>query len=161
MKCEKKTRLIIFMLTLTITGIFPCLGSASSTVNLLKGQSVYVPIYSHIYHGDKERPFDLTATLSIRNTDSKQAIILISVDYFDSNGNLLKNYAEKPIKLKSLASIRYVIKGSDTSGGSGAKFIVRWESKEPVNPPLIEAIMISTTSQQGISFISRGQVIQE
>ncbi len=161
MRCEKKTQLIVFMLILVITGIFPGHGSASSTVNLLKGQSVYVPIYSHIYHGDKERPFDLTATLSIRNTDPKQEITLISADYFDSNGNLLKNYVEKPIKLKNLASIRYVIKSTDKSGGSGAKFIVRWESKEPVNPPLIEAIMISTRNQQGVSFISRGQAIKE
>ena len=161
MKSEKKTRLIVFMLILMITAIFPCLGSASATIDLFKSQSVYVPIYSHIYHGDKEKPFDLTATLSIRNTDPKQGIALISVDYFDSNGNLLKNYVKKPIELKSLASIRYVIKGSDKRGGSGAKFIVRWESKEPVNPPLIEAIMISTASQQGISFISRGQAIEE
>ena len=161
MRCEKKTLLIVFMLILVITGTFPGHGSTFSTVNLLKGQSVYVPIYSHIYHGDKERPFDLTATLSIRNTDPKQEITLISADYFDSNGNFLKNYVEKPIKLKNLASIRYVIKSADKSGGSGAKFIVRWESKEPVNPPLIEAIMISTRSQQGISFISRGQAIKE
>ncbi|MBE9530234.1 MAG: DUF3124 domain-containing protein, partial [Proteobacteria bacterium] len=34
-------------------------------------------------------------------------------------------------------------------------------SKEPVNPPLIEAIMISTRNQQGVSFISRGQAIKE
>ena len=108
----------------------------------------------------KERPFDLAATLSIRNTDLKQKITLISVDYFDSNGNLLKNYVP-PLKLNKLATIRYVIKSSDKSGGSGAKFIVRWESTEPVNPTLIEAIMISTKSQQGISFISRGQAIKE
>ena len=161
MRCEKKTRLIIFMLVLVTTGIFPGHGNASSAVNRLKGQSVYVPIYSHIYHGNKERPFDLAATLSIRNTDPKQEITLISADYFDSNGNLLKKYVEKPIRLKKLATIRYVIKSSDKSGGSGAKFIVRWESEQLANPPLIEAIMISTTSQQGISFISRGLPIQK
>ncbi len=161
MICEKKTQLTGFILILLMTGIFPAQGSAFSTVNLLMGQSVYVSIYSHIYHGDKEKPFDLTATLSIRNTDPKQEITLISADYYDSNGNFLKNYVEKPIHLKNLASIRYVIKSKDKTGGSGAKFIVRWESKEPVNPPLIEAIMISTSSQQGISFISRGQAIKE
>jgi len=156
MKC-KKTILMVFMLIMIITGS----GTASSSVNLSKGQSVYVPIYSHIYHGDKERPFDLTVTLSIRNTDTKKEITLLSADYVDSNGSFLKNYVKKPIKLKNLASIRYVIKSTDKSGGSGAKFIVRWVSSEPVNPPLIEAIMISTRSGQGISFISRGQVIKE
>ncbi len=161
MRCEKKTILTVFMMILMITGIFPGHGNASSAISLLKGQSVYVPIYSHIYHGNRERPFDLTATLSIRNTDPKQEIILVSADYFDSDGKFLKNYVEKPIKLKNFATIRYIIKSKDKSGGSGAKFIVRWESKEPVNPPLIEAIMISTRSGQGISFISRGQAIKE
>ena len=164
MKNTNKMHYIAIVLGLMLlAGLFPDHGRAASTQVdvLLKSQSVYVPIYSHIYHGDKERPFDLAATLSIRNTDVKQEITLISVDYFDSDGNLLKNYAEKPLKLKKLATIRYFVKSSDRSGGSGAKFIVRWESKEPVNPPLIEAIMISTASSQGISFISRGQAIKE
>lgn len=161
MKCKKKTQLIVFMLILATMGFFPCHASASSTITLLKGQSVYVPIYSHIYHGDRDKPFDLTATLSIRNTDPKHEIIINSADYYDSEGNLLKNYVEQPIKLKNLASIRYVIKSKDKAGGSGAKFIVRWESKELVNFPIIEAIMISTQSTQGLSFTSRGQAIKE
>ena len=161
MKCVEKTLLMIFMLLLVITGVFPNHGNASSAITLSMGQSIYVPIYSHIYHGDKERPFYLTATLSIRNTDQKQEMIIISADYFDSKGNFLKNYVEKPIQLNKLASIRFIVKSKDQTGGSGAKFIVRWESTEPINPPLIEAIMISTRSGQGISFISRGQAIKE
>lgn len=161
MKIKKNKRIIVFILILVITGIFSIPGIACSTVILSKGQSVYVPIYSHIYHGDRDRPFDLTTTLSIRNTNLKQEITLISADYFDSNGNLLKNYVEKPINLKNLATVRYVIKATDKSGGSGAKFIVRWKSKDLVNVPIIEAIMISTRSQQGISFVSRGQAIKE
>ncbi len=166
MKYDNKIRLLTMMLVLLVTVIFSDYGNASSAVNLskitlLRGQSVYVPIYSHIYYGDQEKPFDLNATLSIRNTDLKKEITLISVDYFDTDGNLLKNYVEQSVKLKGLASIRYIIKSTNKAGGSGAKFIVRWVSKEPVNPPLIEAIMISTRSRQGISFISRGQAIKE
>lgn len=69
MKCTKKTKLSVFMLILMIAWFFPGLGNASESIELLMGQSVYVPIYSHIYHGDRENPFDLAATLSIRNTD--------------------------------------------------------------------------------------------
>jgi hypothetical protein len=36
-----------------------------------------------------------------------------------------------------------------------------WTSKTNVNPPLIEGVMIGTRSGQGISFVSRGQVIQD
>ncbi|MBU1341877.1 MAG: DUF3124 domain-containing protein [Proteobacteria bacterium] len=144
-----------------IIGIFPSIGSANSNKILSNGQSVYVPVYSHIYYGDQERTFNLTTTLSIRNTNLKKDVMLHSIDYFDSNGELLKNYLEAPIVLKKFSTIRYVIKATDKRGGSGAKFIVRWKSKDLSNAPLIEAIMISTQSQQGISFVSRGQAIHE
>lgn len=161
MKLRKNQLWPVFISILTIMVIFPVHGNASSSIILLNGQSVYVPIYSHIYHGVRDKPFDLTATLSIRNTDLKQEITIISADYFNSDGKLLKKYVEIPIRLKKLASLRYTIKAADKTGGSGAKFIVRWESSVPVNPPLIEAIMISTKSQQGISFVSRGRPIKE
>ena len=92
---------------------------------------------------------------------SRTGALFILADYFDSNGKLLKNYVDKPLNIKKLASVRYIIKSKDKSGGSGAKFIVKWESKKPVNQPLIEAIMISTRSGQGISFVSKGQAITD
>jgi len=127
---------------------------------LTKGQTVYVPVYSHIYAGDSEHPIYLAATISVRNTDPGQAITISTADYYDSDGMLLKNYLERPITLKALSSARYVIKESDKVGGSGANFIVVWHADQPVNPPLIEAVMISTRSGLGISFNSRGQVIK-
>jgi len=158
---NNRAQLTIFILVLMIIGIFPSIGSANSNKILSNGQSVYVPVYSHIYYGDQERTFNLTTTLSIRNTNLKKDVMLHSIDYFDSNGELLKNYLEAPIVLKKFSTIRYVIKATDKRGGSGAKFIVRWKSKDLSNAPLIEAIMISTQSQQGISFVSRGQAIHE
>jgi len=161
MKYIKIESLYFFLLTLVIMGTFPGQTSANSNKIMSNGQSVYVPVYSHIYHGDREKKFNLTATLSIRNTNLKKDIILHSIDYFDSKGELLKNYLDAPIVLKKFSTIRYVIKAKDKSGGSGAKFIVRWKSKSLSNAPIIEAIMISTQSQQGISFVSRGQAIYE
>ena len=134
---------------------------AASERILSKGQTVYVPVYSHIYSGDREHPFYLAATLSVRNTDPKHAITILSVDYYDSKGKLLRPYLENPIILKPFATTRYIIKESDKSGGSGANFIVKWKSDAKINAPIIESIMIGTKTQQGISFISRGRVIQE
>jgi hypothetical protein len=145
----------------TILWIFSGSGNATTTRVLSRGQSVYVPIYSHIYHGNRERPFYLTATLSIRNTNVDKDITINTIDYYDSKGELIRRYIDKPILLKQFTSIRYVVNAEDTQGGSGAKFIVQWKSKEHVNTPLIEAIMIATQSQQGISFVSRGQAIKD
>ncbi|HDZ90760.1 MAG: DUF3124 domain-containing protein [Deltaproteobacteria bacterium] len=135
-------------------------GQAASKIILSKGQTVYVPIYSHIYIGDRERPFLLAATLSVRNTDPDHPITILSVDYHDSDGKLIKRYLKEPRQLNSMGSMRYVVKESDKSGGSGAKFIVRWEAESEVNDPIIEGVMIGTKAQQGISFISRGRAIR-
>lgn len=161
MKGSITTALSVYLFIFALMGFFPGQSSANSNLIRSMGQSVYVPVYSHIYHGDRERVFNLTATLSIRNTNLDTDIMLHSIDYFDSKGELLKQYLDAPIVLKKFSTIRYVINAADKSGGSGAKFIVRWKSKKVSNAPLIEAIMISTKSQQGISFVSRGQAIDE
>ena len=146
--------LLAFILLATLTTASAAAEPAKSI-----GQTLYVPVYSHIYSGDRERPLYLAVTISIRNTDPNQSIQLTAIDYFDSEGKLLRRYLEKPVSLAPMASTRYIVGESDKAGGSGANFIVRWESAEPVSPPITEGIMISTASQLGISFTSRGQVI--
>ncbi len=135
------------------------LSAADSKIELSKGQRVYVPAYSHIYSGNKERPFLLTVTLSIRNIDPTHLIKITLVDYYETKGKLLKKYIDKPTVMNPLESLRYIIPESDESGGSGANFIVEWHSDKPVNRPIIESIMIGTKSSQGISFTSRGREI--
>ena len=156
-----KPTIFYFVLALMVTGIIISAGRAAGNIQLSMGQSVYVSIYSHIYSGRKARPFDLAAILSIRNTDIHQPVTIVSVKYYDAEGKLLKEYLDEPLQLKALASTRYIIMEGDKAGGSGAKFIVKWKSNEKVTPPIIEAVMIGTRSGQGISFVSRGQAIEE
>lgn len=136
----------------------PALGG---DVVLSQGQLLYVPVYSHIYTGDRERPFNLAVTLSIRNTDPRHGLQLVSVDYYDTQGVLLRHFLEKPVFLGPLGSTRYVIAEKDTGGGSGANFLVRWDSPTPINIPVVESIMIGTQSGQGISFRSPARVVVE
>ncbi|MEW6501031.1 MAG: DUF3124 domain-containing protein [Thermodesulfobacteriota bacterium] len=133
--------------------------AADEAVPLFQGQTIYVPAYSHIYVGDREQPFLLTVTLSLRNVDTKHRITLTAVNYYDTQGRLLKKYLPQPLVLKPLESTRYVVPQQDKTGGSGANFIVEWQAEKPVNAPIVEAVMIGAASQQGISFTSRGQAI--
>ncbi|NGP88981.1 DUF3124 domain-containing protein [Aliifodinibius halophilus] len=125
------------------------------------GQMVYVPVYSHIYQQDRKRTFNLTTTLSIRNADPYRPLTLTKVLYYDSQGKLVQRYIDSEIEISPLASTAYVIEERDLRGGVGANFLVSWKSKEPVIPPVIEAVNISTSSNQGISFLSVGRVLQE
>lgn len=158
---RKAANFFHYLLLFFSVGIFTPAGSLADEIQLSAGQTVYVPIYSHIYSGVKARPFDLAAILSIRNTNLKSSIELVSVKYYDSAGKMVKDYLAAPINLKALAATRYIITEDDKTGGSGANFIVVWQSEQKINPPVIEGVMIGTHSGQGISFVSRGQVIMD
>lgn len=133
----------------------------STRAHVARGQVLYVPVYSHIFHRTGEQEFDLTATLSIRNTSPTTHLRIREVDYFDSEGTLLKSYLDQPRRLSPLASTYVVIDERDRSGGVGANFIVTWQSESPVTPPVVEAVMISTHSGQGVSFTSPARVLVE
>lgn len=127
---------------------------------LVKGEVVYVPVYSEIFHTDMSRRVKLSATLSIRNISMDREIIVKVVDYYDTHGKLIRNYLDSPLKLKPLQTISYVVEYKEAEGGTGANFIVEWAAEQEVPEPLIETVMIGGSSSLGISFVSRGRVIK-
>ena len=130
-------------------------------LNTSLGQTIYVPVYSHIYQLNQQKTFNLTATLSFRNADLNRTLTLTKVLYYDSQGEIVKNYLDEPMPINPLASTSFVVEENDLRGGVGANFIVAWESENPVYPPVVEAVMISTSQQQGISFVSEGRIIED
>lgn len=118
-------------------------------------RAVYVPVYSRIYTRDSTRAVELAATLSVRNTDLAAPIQIESVRYYDSDGALLREHLARPVTLGPLGSREFVVGERDQAGGAGANFLVEWRGGD-VNEPVVEAVMISTASTQGISFVSRG-----
>jgi hypothetical protein len=157
---KRNCTFLCLLVFLSVGLILPQPSNADEPAGLSNGQMIYVPAYSHIYSGNDERPFLLAVTLSIRNTAPGNPIRITRVDYYETQGKRLKRYIDKPVILNPLQSFRYVIPEKDKSGGSGANFMVEWKSDAPVNPPIVESIMIGTQTQQGISFTSRGQVIR-
>ncbi|MBN2319731.1 MAG: DUF3124 domain-containing protein [Acidobacteria bacterium] len=129
------------------------------TKSFVAGQIIYVPVYSHIYHQDN-MVFDLTATLSIRNTDFNHSLIVKSVKYYNTEGKVVREYVQTPLALPSMATLDFIVGQKDRSGGSGANFIVEWVAENQVAEPIVECIMIGTSGQQGISFLSVGKVVQ-
>lgn len=129
-------------------------------IKIVAGETLYVPVYSHIYYEDQQKVINLAVTLSLRNTDFINPIIITSVQYYDSNGKLVKQYVDQPIQLSAMASTDFVVRRTDTSGGVGANFIVEWVAEKEVSEPVIEAVMIGAESTQGISFVSSGRVIK-
>jgi hypothetical protein len=127
------------------------------------GQMIYVPVYSHIYYGGKgyggKRQYLLAVTLSIRNTDPQQSMLVTSIRYYDSEGRFLQDYLERPQRLGPLVSTEIFVEEHDMRGGAGANFLVEWQADTPVNAPLVEAVMVGTSGTQAISFTSPGRVL--
>jgi hypothetical protein len=121
---------------------------------------VYVPVYSTIYWGEREMTTELSATISIRNADARQPLVLISVTYYDSLGKPIQQFLDGVMELDPMATLEYVIERRDTAGGSGANFIVDWGSTGPIAEPVMEAIMLGQTGSAGISFVSPGRPIR-
>jgi len=131
-------------------------------IALSPGATVYVPVYSSLYLGldTKQRMVDLTATVSVRNVSASNQIVIEWARYYDSRGKLIRDYVDQPSALPALGSVEFVIARSDTGGGPGANFLIRWQGPPGVNPPVIEAVMLGQSGNAGISFASPGRVVK-
>jgi len=158
---KRNRPIAIALMVLAIVASLTAAVPAGAQVALSTGQTVYLPLYSHVYFGDRPREFNLTSTAYIRNTDERNAITVTRVDYYSHDGKRLKSLIEAPLKIAPFSSKNFTIKESDTTGGSGASIIVHWTSEKPANPPLVESVMIGAASAQGISFVCEGRVIED
>lgn len=154
------TALRVFLAAVAVI-MFSLPALAGRTLEMSKGQKVYVPVYSHVYQGPKNRPYNLSALLSIRNVDVRQSITVTMVKYYNDHGDMVKSYLDEPFVIPPMGTKGFYIPERDTKGGSGANFTVRWQSETKVATPIIQAVMIGTASTQGISFVCDGVVIEE
>ncbi|GAB1309188.1 hypothetical protein KH5_18710 [Urechidicola sp. KH5] len=121
-----------------------------------KKGSTYLSVYSQIYSQDEQITHNLTATISIRNTNSSDTLYIKQADYHNTSGVLIRTYVEKPIFVAPLETIEIIINEKDPAGGTGGNFIFSWVQSKKANKPIFEGVMISTSGQQGLSFVTNG-----
>lgn len=121
---------------------------------------IYVPIYSDIYLDQQNQSTLLAATLSIRNTSFSDSLFISTIDYYNTDGTLVRSYIENPISLGPMATINYVVDKDDDTGGPGANFIVELSAKMDIRP-LIQAVMVGQSgSNKSFSFATDGYSIK-
>ncbi|MDR4509734.1 MAG: DUF3124 domain-containing protein [Candidatus Brocadiaceae bacterium] len=121
----------------------------------LDSGSTYLSVYSQIYSTTEHKTFDLTATISMRNTNREDTIFIEKAEYFNTKGKLIRTYFSKPIYLAPMETVEIVIDQRDKEGGTGANFIFDWKIKPSSNEPLFECVMVSTY----LSFTTNGKRI--
>ena len=124
------------------------------TAALINKHSVYVPVYSHIYSETGESAINLTAILSIRNTSYTDSFYVTDVIYYGSQGEVLRRYIDSPLLVKPMTSIEFVVERTESKGGAGANFVVKWGSFTVGSEPLIQTVMNEIS--RGISFVTDG-----
>lgn len=116
----------------------------------------YLSVYSEIYSQSEEKTHDLTATVSLRNVSLTDSVFVLHANYYNTEGHLIRTYFEDPIYIRPLETVEIIIDKEDRAGGSGANFVFHWATRPGADEPFFEAVMISTSGHQGLSFTTRG-----
>jgi Protein of unknown function (DUF3124) len=140
----------------------PAFGQAAPA--RMTGQSLYLPVYSHIQHGEAGGKGDsakmlVSVMVSIRNTDTVRPMRVTSAVYFDTDGKRIKEYVTAPRTVAPMGTLEIFIPRSDDKGGSGANFVIAWKSDAPVNPPLVEALHANLPAGRSIVFVTGARPI--
>lgn len=155
-----------FACRLLATALLSLSALAQDAPPLSAGQSLYLPIYSHLYHGDVHpktgKPSEtlVSTHVSIRNTDPKTGFRVTSARYYNTDGKLLREYLTQPQSVPPLGTYELYVPRSDSSGGSGANFIIEWTADRPINAPLIEALHADIREARTLIFVTTARPIQ-
>ncbi len=133
--------------------------SSQSVAGPSTGQSLYLPVYSHIWHGEMGKKGEPTRALmsvsvSIRNTDLSRPIRILSAQYYDTNGRKLREYVPAPRSVAPMGTLEIFVPRSDDTGGSGANFVIVWKADAPASPPVVEGVHASLQAGRSVAFVT-------
>ena len=95
----------------------------------------------------------------VRNLDPDGPLTIESAEYRDNGGRKIKQFVDAPIRLAPLASHEFDVKESDTSGGTAPSMVLEWKAEAPLDPPLVEGLMVSTFQNLGLAVRTEGRVL--
>lgn len=142
------------------------IATAQEILPLSSGQSLYLAIYSHLYHGDVHpktgKPSEtlVSTHVSIRNTDPASPLKVTGARYYNTEGKLLREFLAKPQTIPPLGTYELYVPRSDSSGGSGANFIIDWSADKPINPPIVEALHADIREARTLLFVTTARPMQ-
>ena len=108
---------------------------------------------------NKKLTLILVTNIVIYNTDPENSITQLTLDYYDSDGVVLKKLLPQAMMIKPMAARSFVINGSEYESW-GAKLLITWQSDILVNEPIIEGLSTGSKGQNGFSFSTQGKPIQ-
>lgn len=152
------------LFSLVLFALSSGLASAQTPPGRLLGQILYLPIYSHIWHGEmdkKGQPMKalVSVSVSIRNTDPVKSIRIASAQYYDTDGKKLREYVTSPKTIGPMGTYEIFVPRSDDTGGSGANFVISWKSDTLASPPMVEGFHANLPVGRSIAFTTSARPI--
>lgn len=144
-------------LSLVVFALSTCVAFGQTPQGRSAGQVLYLPIYSHVWHGEvdgrgKPKKELVSISVSIRNTDPAKSIRVASAQYYDTDGKRLREYVTSPKAIGPMGTYEIFVPRSDDTGGSGANFVISWKSDTPVSPPIVEGFHANLPVGRSIAF---------
>ncbi len=150
-----------FYILITLIGIIITLSAFSErslSISRSTGQTVYVPatfvkfFYGSPEPGGQPRKETTATRLIIRNLDRKNTLRLISVDYYDPTGTLVKQYIDNEVQIAPFHSVTYLASQGELGitpfpvEGGRPFFLVKWSSiaGKRISQPIIESARLIT-----------------
>ncbi|HMX15311.1 MAG TPA: DUF3124 domain-containing protein, partial [Rhodocyclaceae bacterium] len=69
-------------------------------------------------------------------------------------------FRKAPRVVGPFGTIELFVERHDETGGSGANFVIAWDSETPVNPPMVEAIHAFIDGARSAFFTTVGQPLR-
>lgn len=140
----------------------PCLAQSPGDRTL--SQTLYLPIYSHLWHGDLDGRGQPQKTLvsvlvSIRNTDPGKTIRVTSAQYFDTAGKRIKEYVPSPVSIGPMGTYEIFVPRADDTGGSGANFVIAWRADSRASTPVVHGVHANLPTGRPIIFLTEARAI--
>jgi hypothetical protein len=147
---------------LVLSALLP--GAAMAQRALSTGQSLYLPIYSVVQYGDRDRSgsareLPVSSLVSIHNTDLDKPIRLVAARYYATDGKFLRDFISSPRLLKPMETVEFLVERRDVAGGSGANFVIQWDAAAPASPPLVQALHVELQTNRAIVFTTDAVLI--
>lgn len=155
-----------FVLPTLLLALSSGLASGQTAPGRSLGQNLYLPIYSHIWHGEMDKtglPMKalISISVSIRNTDPVKSIRISSAQYYGTDGKKIKEYVTSPKTIGPMGTYELFIPRSDDTGGSGANFVISWKSDTPSSPPIVEGIHANLPAGRSIAFTTSARPLPD
>lgn len=130
--------------------------AAVNTTSLKFMQESYVPVslQSSTKNGHKR----IRTVLKVRNTSFTDSIYLSRIDYYDTNGALLKKIIESPVVVKPMTTMEIMVRNNEFKT-RGDNFIVHSHFNDSTYCPFIQAVSVDElnrvlTIEHGVSTIN-------